>query len=166
LKVKFTHFPLHPETPDEGKRRAPVPARDARMKTLMEQEGLPYNGERDMTYNSRLAQELAKWAESKGQGYEVHDPLFRAFFVEVKNIGDRDVLANIATKVGLSADESIDALLSRSFKNAVDDDWRRCADLGVTAVPTFLIGRYALVGAHPYEELEKLVAKASSDIRL
>jgi predicted DsbA family dithiol-disulfide isomerase len=161
LKVKFTHFPLHPETPAEGKRRAAVAERDARMKALMEQEGLPYNSERDMTYNSRLAQELAKWAESKGKGYEIHDPLFRAFFVEVKNIGDRGVLAGIAKNVGLPAEEAIDALLSRSFKPAVDNDWRRCAALGVTAVPTFLIGRYALVGAHPYEELEKLVAKAS-----
>jgi predicted DsbA family dithiol-disulfide isomerase len=162
LRVKFTHFPLHPETPAEGKRRAAVPERDARMKVLMEQEGLPYNGERDMTYNSRLAQELAKWAESKGKGQEIHDPLFRAFFVDVKNIGDREVLADIAMKVGLPADEAIDALLSRSFEAAVDDDWRRCADLGVTAVPTFLIGRYALVGAHPYEELEKLAARAAA----
>jgi predicted DsbA family dithiol-disulfide isomerase len=161
LRVKFTHFPLHPETPEEGKPRAANPARDLRMKALMEQEGLPYNGERDMTYNSRLAQELAKWAETKGKGYEIHDPLFRAFFVDVKNIGDREVLANIAKKVGLPAEEATDALQSRSFKKTVDDDWRRCAELGITAVPTFLIGRYALVGAHPYEELEKLVQRAS-----
>ena len=140
-----------------------MPERDARMKALMEQEGLPYNSERDMTYNSRRAQELAAWAESKGKGYEIHDPLFRAFFVEVKNIGEREVLANIAKKVGLPPDEAIDALAGRSFKEAVDNDWRRCADLGVTAVPTYLIGRYALVGAHPYEELEKLVARAASD---
>ena len=169
LNVKFTHFPLHPETPPEGKPRAANPARDSRMKALMEQEGLPYKSERDMTYNSRLAQELAKWAESKGKGYEIHDPLFRAFFVAAKNIGDREALADIAKQLGLPADEAIDALVSRSFKQAVDDDWRRCAELGVTAVPTFVIGpstslragRYALVGAQPYEELEKLVAKAS-----
>ncbi len=177
LNVKFTHFPLHPETPEEGKPRTSVAARDARMKRLMEQEGLPYNSERGMTYNSRLAQELAKWAESKGKGYEIHDPLFRAFFVEVKNIGDGEVLAKIAKSVGLPADEALDALASRSFKKAVDDDWRRCAELSVNAVPTFVVGpstksilsedeglrtrRYALVGAHPYEELEKLVAKAS-----
>jgi predicted DsbA family dithiol-disulfide isomerase len=169
LNVKFTPFPLHPETPEEGKPRAANPARDARMKALMDQEGLPYNSERGMTYNSRLAQELAKWAESKGKGYEIHDPLFRAFFVEVKNIGDGEVLAKIAKSVGLPADEALDALASRSFKKAVDDDWRRCAELSVNAVPTFVVGpstslrtrRYALVGAHPYEELEKLVAKAS-----
>ena len=131
------------------------------MKALMEQEALPYNSGRNMTYNSRLAQELAKWAESKGKADEIHDPLFRAYFVEAKNIGKQEVLAEIADKVGLPRDEAIETLAGRSFKEAVDADWRRCAELGVDAVPTFLIGRRALVGAHPYEELEKLVAKAS-----
>jgi predicted DsbA family dithiol-disulfide isomerase len=162
LNVKFTHFPLHPETPEDGKQRAANPARDARMKALMEQEGLPYTSERGMTYNSRLAQELAKWAESKDKGYEIHDPLFRAFFVEGKNIGDREVLADIVKQLGLPADEAMDALLSRSFKEAVDDDWRRCAQIGVTAVPTFVIGEYGLVGAQPYDELERLVSEASA----
>jgi len=131
------------------------------MKSLMEQERLPYNGERDMSYNSRMAQELAKWAESRGKGYEIHDPLFRAYFVDVKNIGQREVLVELAGKAGLPNDEAEEALISRSFKEAVDADWRRCAEFSVTAVPTFLINRYALVGAHPYEELEKLVQRAS-----
>ena len=161
LKVKFTQFPLHPETPEEGRNRQPVPARDARMKALMEQEQLPYNSERKMTYNSRLAQELVKWAEGKGKGDEIHDPLFRAYFVEAKNIGKPDVLAEIANKVGLPRDEAVEELASRSFKEAVDNDWRRCAEIGVDAVPTFLIGRHALVGAHSYEELERLVLKVS-----
>ncbi len=160
MRVKFTHFPLHPETPAEGKRRAPVPARDERMNALMRQEGLAYNAARDMTYNSRLAQELAHWAESRGKGYEIHDPLFRAYFVETKNIGDPEVLVEVAEKIGLPADEAREALAGRSFKEAVDRDWRRSAELGVTAVPTFVIGDYGLVGAQPYDQLEKLVRKA------
>ncbi len=131
------------------------------MKALMEEEGLPYNAERNMTYNSRLAQELAKWAESKGKADEIHNPIFRAFFVDVENIGKREVLVGIAEKAGLPADEAMEVLVSRSFKEAVDEDWRRCAELGVTAVPTFVIGRTMMVGAHPYEELKRLVQRAS-----
>ncbi len=131
------------------------------MKALAEEEGLPYNSERNMSYNSRLAQELAKWAESKGKGYEIHDPLFRAYFVEVKNIAKPEILLQVTDKVGLPRDEAVEALQSRSFKEAVDEDWRRCAKLGINAVPTFLVGRYVLVGAHPYEELEKLVRRAA-----
>jgi len=137
------------------------PARAARMKALADGEGLPYNSERNMSYNSRLAQELAKWAESKGKGYEIHDPLFRAYFVGVKNIARPEILLEVADRLGLPRDEAMEALESRSFKEAVDEDWRRCAKLGVNAVPTFLAGRYALVGAHPYEELERLVQRAA-----
>ena len=132
-------------------------ARNQRMKVNMDREGLPFNAERNMSYNSRLAQELAKWAETKGKAEEITDALFRAYFVDVKNIGKADVLAQIAGENDLPADEATDALLSRKFKDAVDDDWRRCAAIGVNAVPTFLAGRYLMVGAQPYEELERLV---------
>ena len=66
------------------------------MKLNMEREGLPFNAERNMSYNSRLAQELAKWAETKGKAEEVVNALFRAYFVDVRNIGKADVLAKIA----------------------------------------------------------------------
>ena len=132
-------------------------ARNQRMKGNMEREGLPFNAERNMSYNSRLAQELAKWAETKGKAEEVANALFRAYFVDVKNIGKADVLTKIAEDNDLPADEATDVLLSRKFKDAVDDDWRRCAAFGVNAVPTFLAGKYLMVGAQPYEELKRLV---------
>ena len=132
-------------------------ARNQRMKVNMEREGLPFNARRNMSYNSRLAQELAKWAESKGKAEEVANALFRAYFVDVKNIGKADVLAQIAEENDLPKDEATDVLLSRKYKDAVDDDWRRCAAYGVNAVPTFLAGRYLMVGAQPYEELQRLI---------
>jgi predicted DsbA family dithiol-disulfide isomerase len=123
----------------------------------MEREGLPFNAERNMSYNSRLAQELAKWAETKGKAEEVTNALFRAYFVDVKNIGKAEVLAQIAEENDLPRDEATDVLLSRKYKDPVDDDWRRCAAFGVNAVPTFLAGKYLMVGAQPYEELKRLV---------
>ena len=39
----------------------------------------------------------------------------------------------------------------------VDADWRRCRDLRITAVPTFVVGDEGVVGAQPYEVLERLV---------
>jgi len=123
----------------------------------MEREGLPFNAERNMSYNSRLAQELAKWADTKDKAEEVTNALFRAYFVDVKNIGKAEVLAKIAENNDLPADEATDVLLSRKFKDAVDADWRRCAAIGVNAVPTFLAEKYLMVGAQPYEELQRLI---------
>jgi predicted DsbA family dithiol-disulfide isomerase len=134
-----------------------VIARNRNMAVNMQREGLPYNVERSLSYNSRLAQELAKWAETKGKAEEITDALFRAYFVDVKNIGKADVLAEIAAEKGLPMDEATDVLLSRKFKDAVDDDWRRCAAFGVNAVPTFHAGRYLMVGAQPYSELQRLI---------
>ena len=132
-------------------------ARNSRMKANMDREGLPFNAERNMSYNSRLAQELGKWAESKGKAEQVANALFRAYFVDVKNIGKTDVLAQIAEENDLPKDEATEVLLSRKYKDAVDEDWRRCAAFGVNAVPTFLAGKYLMVGAQPYEELKRLI---------
>jgi len=127
------------------------------MKVNMDGEGLPYNAERNMSYNSRLAQELATWAGTKGKAEEVANALFRAYFVDVKNIGKVEVLTDIAERNDLPKDEATDVLLSRKYRETVDDDWRRCAAIGVNAVPTFLAGKYLMVGAQPYEELKRLI---------
>ena len=77
VTTRFVHFPLHPDTPQEGRTlealfgcgAADVAEKNTRMKGAMDKEGLPYST-RTHTYNSRLAQELASWAvEQPGGGY-------------------------------------------------------------------------------------------------
>jgi len=169
VKVEWVHFPLHPDTPAEGRALADLfagrnvdrKAMHAQMKARMDAEGLPY-GERTMTYNSRLAQELGKWADTQPGGEAIHDALFRAYFVEARDISQPAVLLEIAKQVGLSVDGARDVLEKRTFKEAVDRDWELSRRYGVTGVPTFVAGRYGVVGAQPYEALEQLVRKAAS----
>jgi predicted DsbA family dithiol-disulfide isomerase len=54
-------------------------------------------------------------------------------------------------------------LEQRTFKDAVDADWELSREYGITGVPTFVAGRYAVVGAQPYEVLEQLVRKAAAE---
>jgi len=172
LDTVLVHFPLHPETPAEGsslsemyaKRGADPEAMYARMKGLMDAEGLPY-GRRTHTYNSRLAQELGKWADTMPGGDKIHDKLYRAYFVDSRNIGDPEVLVEIAQSVGLPADEARAVLTERRFKDAVDADWAKSHQYGVTGVPTFVAARHGVVGAQPYEVLEQLVEKAGAPRR-
>jgi predicted DsbA family dithiol-disulfide isomerase len=169
VETILVHFPLHPETPAEGRSMAELYAgRDvdpeamyARMKKLMDAEGLPYE-RRTHTYNSRLAQELGKWADTQPGGAAIHDALYKAYFVAARNIGDPDVLVEIAQSVGLPADEARAVLAERRFKDAVDADWAKSHEYGVTGVPTFVAGGHGVVGAQPYEVLEQLVAKAGA----
>ena len=169
VETKLVHFPLHPETPAEGRSMAELYAgRDvdpeamyARMKRLMDAEGLPY-GRRTHTYNSRLAQELGKWADTQSGGEAVHDALYRAYFVDARNIGDPEVLVDIAQSAGLAADKARPVLAERRFKDEVDADWAKSHAYGITGVPTFVAPRYGVVGAQPYEALVQLVERAGA----
>jgi predicted DsbA family dithiol-disulfide isomerase len=170
VKVEWVHFPLHPETPAEGRSLADLfagrnvdrRAMHAQMKARMDAEGLPY-GERTMTYNSRLAQELGKWADTQPGGEVLHDALFRAYFVEARDISQPAVLLDIVQRIGLSVDGAREVLEKRTFKDAVDADWKLARQYGITGVPTFVVGRHGVVGAQPYEALEQLVQKATAD---
>jgi predicted DsbA family dithiol-disulfide isomerase len=169
IETVLVHFPLHPDTPLEGRSMAEhyaargidPEAAYQRMKRLMDAEGLPY-GRRTHTYNSRLAQELGKWADTQPGGGMIHERLYKAYFVEAKNLADVDLLVDIAASVGLPGDEARAVLDERRFKDAVDADWAKSYRYGVTGVPTFVAARYGIVGAQPYEALEQLVQKAGA----
>jgi len=167
----YRAFPLHPEVPQEGLsldelfrgRGYDRKAMHERMQRLMDAEGLAY-GPREMTFNTRLAQELAKWGEQNAKP-EIHDALYRAYFVDRVNLAKPAELTRIAASVGLDTEEAERVLTDRTFKDAVDADWKRARDLGVTGVPTFVAGRQAVVGAQPYEVLEQLVLAAGARTR-
>jgi predicted DsbA family dithiol-disulfide isomerase len=131
------------------------------MKARMTAEGLPY-GERTMTYNSRLAQELGKWADTQPGGDAFHDALFRAYFVEARDISRPAVLLDVVEQTGLPVDDAREVLERRTFKDAVDADWALSREYGISGVPTFVAGGYGVVGAQPYEALEALVRRAAS----
>jgi len=126
------------------------------MKGLMVEAGLPY-GDRSHTYNSRLAQELGKWADTLEGGEAIHELLYKAYFVDSINIGDINELVKIAEKAGLSADAARQVLENREFERQVDEDWSYSRESGVTGVPTFYSNNLAVVGCQPYEVLERFV---------
>ena len=145
-------------------RNVDIQAMQARMRGLMAQEGLPY-GQRTKTYNSRLAQELGKWGDTQPDGGSIHAALFRAYFVDGKNIGQLDTLVEIANQAGLSGAEARQVLQTRRCREAVDADWQRARALGITGVPTFVANGRGVVGAQPYAVLEQLVLAAGGTPR-
>jgi predicted DsbA family dithiol-disulfide isomerase len=167
--IKPVHFPLHPETPQEGRTLAEMfgPGKDInamnkRMSGLMAEEGLPYEA-RSHTYNSRLAQELGTWADTQDGGDALHEKIYKAYFVDNKNVGDVDVLVELAESVGLDGAEARKVVEERTFEEAVDADWDKARQMGVTGVPTYIAGGAGVVGAQPYEALEQLVEQAGAE---
>jgi len=136
-----------------------------RMRRTAQELGLPFE-EHDRLYNTRLAQELGLWAESRGLGEPFHNTVFRAYFADGKNIGEISLLAELAASVGLSADEAEEILVRRLFKAAVDEDWAVSRAMQVTAVPTFIINQSRLVGAQSYEALQGLMEENNMPLQV
>ena len=172
VNIKLVHFPLHPDTPKEGRSIADLYASrgsdpDAlwrQMKDRMDAEGLAY-GKRTHTYNSRLAQEIGKWADTLENGDELHDQIYRSYFVDAQNVGDPEVLIDLVQKASFDSDAAREVLQNRLFEEAVDADWEKSRRYGVTGVPTFVAGGYGVAGAQPYKTLEKLLLEAGAEQR-
>jgi predicted DsbA family dithiol-disulfide isomerase len=165
IEVQWRAFPLHPETPEQGtlladlfagRSPADIESMRQRLKGTADEVGLPM-GDRKYTYNSRLAQELAKWAESEGKGDQFHEAVFRTYYVDGKNIGRVDVLIDLAKAVGLPDMQAKSVLELRTYREAIDSDWTTSRALNITAVPTFIVKDRRIVGAQPYEALEQFV---------
>ena len=167
VELRWSVFPLHPEVPEEGMdlaelfvgREEQLGSMQARLLQLSIEEGLPLM-ERNRTCNSRRAQELGKWAESRGKGEPYMMAVYRAYFVDGRNIALVDELIRLAGDVGLPGDEAGAVLATKSFAEAVDGDWRRARELGISGVPTHLCGDRKLVGFSPYEDFVRLIGRS------
>ena len=131
------------------------------LRQTAEQLGLPF-GHRTMTYNSRLAQELGLWAEARNRGDQFHHAAFAAYFVDGLNLADTSVLLQLAESAQLSVSEAADVLDQRRYADQVDAHWQESRRLGITAVPTSIIGLNRAVGAQSYAAFTELVQMAGA----
>ena len=136
-----------------------------RLKQTADSLGLPFT-RRNMTYNSRRAQELGKWAESQRRGDQFHQLAFEAYFAHGKNIAQLEVLKALASASDLDPEAAEVVLAEGRYKAEVDQDWQRSYEVGITAVPTFQMNGTYLVGAQPYEALRDLIQNSGASKRI
>ena len=136
---------------------AMIAATRAQLKAAFTAEGLPFAERLERTFNTRLAQELGAWADKQIGGEVVHEALFKAVFVEGRNVAETDVLLDVARANGLDVESAREALLERRFRDVVDADWQAAREGGVSAVPTFVFGGFGVRGAQPLPALERLL---------
>jgi predicted DsbA family dithiol-disulfide isomerase len=164
VRILWRGFPLHPEVPEAGIELAELfagsgfdlSAAHARLRQVAAQEGVEL-AERSRTSNSRRAQELSHWAEEQGCGDAFRRAVYRAFFVELRNIGRIDELAAIAVAVGLDETAARAVFASGSHAKAVDADWERSAALGIRGVPAYLCHGRLMSGFRDYEDYLRLL---------
>lgn len=109
------------------------------------------------------AHRLIHWAGIEGVQTAVVSALFVAYFNEGRDIGDQDVLGDIADACGLDASVIRRLLASDSDKREIVEMDATARGMGVTAVPTFVIaGQHAVPGAQPTDLWSKVIAEVAA----
>ncbi len=115
---------------------------------------------------SRKALEMAEFAREHGKFDTCHDLIFRAYFLEGKDIEAEETLLDIIQKLNLKPDELKENWKAETYLGVIKASIRELHSIGSTAVPTFLIGdknQRILVGLHPQAAIEKVILKAQMD---
>ena len=108
--------------------------------------------------HTHLAFESYQYAKEKGKGNEYNDRMLRAFFQEEQDIGDIDVLTQLAAGMGLDEKEHREALETRKYKEVHQKASQHAyREADITAVPTFVIGDTKISGIHSKETLEQII---------
>ena len=128
-------------------------------------EGIPFAFDRiKISPNTLDAHRLIRWAAEPEMQERIVEALFRAYFIDGRNIGDRAVLADIATAAGLDGPSIAERLATDEDTAEVQADIRSAQRIGVTGVPTFIVAnRYGLVGAQPAEELARAFEQVTAE---
>jgi predicted DsbA family dithiol-disulfide isomerase len=169
--LRWLPFELNPEMPPGGMDRAEYRARkfgtdkaaalDSDMKARGAEEGIAFAFEKmARTPNTRPAHLLIAHASRQGLGGDAVEALFRAYFEEGRDIGDPQVLADVAAGVGLESELVRAALTDATLDSAVQSLEEEARRLGIEGVPFFIIDEaWAVSGAQPPEAWLEILGK-------
>ena len=162
--IEWHPFQLNPDMPAEGMdRRAYLEAKfggkEGAVKAYApvvehaKQAGLNINFEAmQRTPNTLNAHRLIHWAGIEGRQTAIVSSLFRAYFTEGRDIGDRDTLADIADSCGMDASVVLRLLATDEDSQLIRDKDTNAREIGVNSVPTFIVAsQHAVPGAQPTE---------------
>lgn len=173
VQINWRPFQLDPTIPHEGLDRQAYMTRkfgdlsklDAVHERLVEtgaEAGIDFRfGAIGRAPNTLDAHRLVRWSASDGKQGEVVEALFRAYFIEGRNIGDTTELLRIAVACGFDPQRTEGLLASRTDTDGVQDEIAAATRLGVSGVPFFIFaGRYAVSGAQSSAVLAAAIGQA------
>lgn len=125
-----------------------------------EEEGLEIDfGAIKRTPNTVDAHRLIHWAGIESKQNDVVNALFKAYFTDGRDIGDVEILADIADSCGMDAAVVAKLLASDSDVKSIQDRDAHSREMGVNSVPTFIVAnQHAVPGAQPVELWRRVMA--------
>jgi len=176
IKVEFKSFELDPaannevtsSTPERfaekyGLSLAAATDRIEQISRMGRAEGIDFRYSTTRYTNTFDALRLTKFAQEKGHD-EIITKLFDAYFTKNLELSNHSVLKKIAAECELDGKEVEDVLSSKRYAEAVRADELEAAQLGIHAVPYFVIGgKYGLSGAQPSDVLKRAITEALTE---
>ena len=154
LKINWCFIEIHPETSPEGEPVASLEYPSEQWNQLMhnleavaEEEGIAM-AEHSFTTNSKDALLLSEAAREQGREkfYDLHEKLFAAFFVDSRNIGDRNILRELAADCGIDNEAVESAWQDEKYQQRILSNYHAARQHEIQAVPTFIFGERKLTG--------------------
>jgi predicted DsbA family dithiol-disulfide isomerase len=171
--VRWHPYELNPDLPAEGVERkryleakfgGPERAAQiyARVREAGQRAGIAFDFDAIARQpNTREAHRLIAWAQANGDADPLVERLFRAYFLEGRDLTNRDTLVALAAEAGVDQDAARNWLESGRGVQEIAQAEARARDLGITGVPFFIFdGRVGLSGAHPPESMRDAILQA------
>lgn len=160
VRVRWHPFQLNPDLPREGMDRAEYVAAKFggaeaaravydRIREAGAEEGIAFAFERmPRTPNTFASHRVVRFAAREGRQDEAVEALFRAVFMNGRDIGDFETLVDVGAECGIDPVALAEHLAGAEEADALRAEEERSRRMGVTGVPFFIIGgRYAVTGA-------------------
>ena len=176
VTMRWRAFQLNPGMPTEGMDRQAYlrakfgqPERAQRIydaiRAAGKSEGIDFAFDRmKRTPNTLRSHRLLRMAWEEKCQDEVIEALFRAYFLEARDIGNDTVLADVAASVGMDRTAIVRFLDGELYATEVEQEDRSARRLGISGVPCFIFNRrYALSGAQEPEAFFQLFDLARVD---
>jgi predicted DsbA family dithiol-disulfide isomerase len=173
LRIRWHPFQLNPDLPPSGVDRreyleakfgGPERAAEiyARVRAAGDTVGIAFDFERIATQPNTLdAHRLIAWVQAQADANPLVERLFRAYFLEGQNVGDRSVLAALAGEAGQDAAAARAFLDSGAGADEARAADRKARETGIGGVPFFIFdGRVAVSGAQLPDVLVDAIGQA------
>ncbi len=170
LKINWCFLEIHPETSADGE---PIDSLEypseqwqmmlENLERIAQEENIPLSKLNFIT-NSKDALLLSEAAKQCGREifYRLHEKLFEAYFVDGKNIGDRNILKTIASSCGID-NETIEASWTDGNLNKrLMNNFNTARAHNIQSVPSFIFGERVLTGVVAEATFREAAAQLSS----
>jgi predicted DsbA family dithiol-disulfide isomerase len=168
IEIQFHPFELNPGMPPGGQdtmehlmqkygsTHEQIAANQAQIQERAKSAGFPFNEKvRPRVYNTFTCHRLLHWAQadiSLAAQYLLKRELLKAYFTNIENLDDPEVLLNAVKRAGLNSSEAKKIIESDQYTNEVQEALLYYKTIGITAVPSVIVeGKYLIQGGQPAE---------------